>query len=83
LCNAKHQVVYRETYPVAFQDGGFESTVKINAIPFTTKQGSGILIQQTWIACSAPKGASIVRFSLLFLDTVARRAAQSCQCILG
>jgi hypothetical protein len=45
LRNSKEQVIYREAYPVAFQDGTFESTVQITAMPFTTQQGSGILVQ--------------------------------------
>jgi hypothetical protein len=45
LRNAKDQIVYRQAYPVSFLDGGFETTVAISAIPFTTQQGSGILVQ--------------------------------------
>jgi hypothetical protein len=45
LRNEKDQIVYHQAYPVSFQEGGFESTVSISAIPFTTQQGSGILVQ--------------------------------------
>jgi hypothetical protein len=45
LRNSKDQVIYREAYPVVFQDGTFESTVEISAMPFTTQQGSGMLVQ--------------------------------------
>jgi hypothetical protein len=45
LRNEKEQVVYHQAYPVAIQDGGFESTVGISAIPFTTQQGGGILVE--------------------------------------
>lgn len=44
LRDASEHVVYRESYPVAFQNGMFESTVTISANSFTTKQGSGILV---------------------------------------
>src|SRR6266446_1501279 len=44
LRDAKEHVVYRESYPVAFENGMFESTVGISANSFTTKQGSGILV---------------------------------------
>jgi hypothetical protein len=45
LRDAKEQVLYRESYGVEFDNGSFASTVGINASSFTTKQGSGILIQ--------------------------------------
>ncbi len=44
LRDAKEHVVYRESYPVAFENGMFENTVGISANSFTTKQGSGILV---------------------------------------
>jgi hypothetical protein len=44
LRNEKNQVVHRESYPVTFQNGGFESTVGISARSFTTPQGGGILV---------------------------------------
>jgi hypothetical protein len=44
LRNEKDQVVYRESYPVTFQNGGFESTVGISGRSFTTPQGGGILV---------------------------------------
>src|SRR5947209_6274174 len=44
LRDAKEHVVYRESYPVAFENGMFESTVGISANSFTTKQGSGIWV---------------------------------------
>jgi len=44
LRDANDRVVHRATYPVAFQNGGFESTVDINASAFNTSQGGGILI---------------------------------------
>lgn len=44
LRDAVEHVVYRESYPVAFENGMFESTVAISANSFTTNQGSGILV---------------------------------------
>jgi len=44
LRNEKDQVVYRESYPIAFESGGFASTTSISARAFTTPQGSGILL---------------------------------------
>ncbi|MGB9204728.1 MAG: hypothetical protein WCB94_12275 [Terriglobales bacterium] len=44
LRDVKEHVVYRESYGVAFENGGFESTVWISAKSFTTKLGSGILV---------------------------------------
>jgi hypothetical protein len=37
-------VVYREIFPIAFENGSFESTLAISGSAFTTKQGSGLLI---------------------------------------
>ena len=45
LRDAKEQVLYRESYGVEFENGSFASTVAVNASSFTTKQGSGILVQ--------------------------------------
>lgn len=44
LRDADDHVVYRESYPVAVQNGAFESTVDVNASAFTAKGGSGIFI---------------------------------------
>src|SRR5437588_764890 len=44
LRDAKEHVVYRESYPVAFENGMFASSVGISANSFTTKQGSGMLV---------------------------------------
>lgn len=45
LRDAKEQVLYRESYGVEFENGSFANTVAVNASSFTTKQGSGILVQ--------------------------------------
>jgi hypothetical protein len=45
LRDALDHVMYRQSYPVAFQNGMFESTVAISARSFTTEQGSGILVE--------------------------------------
>jgi hypothetical protein len=47
LRDANERVVYRESYPVTFENGMFESTVGISANSFTTKQGGGILVHGT------------------------------------
>jgi hypothetical protein len=44
LRDAKDHVAYRESYGVAFENGGFESTVSITVQSLTTKLGSGILV---------------------------------------
>jgi hypothetical protein len=44
LRDANERVVYRESYPVRFQNGTFETMTAITAESFTTKQGAGILI---------------------------------------
>lgn len=45
LRDANGRVVYRESYPVRFQNGTFETMTEITAESFTTKQGAGILIR--------------------------------------
>ncbi len=60
LRNEKDQVVYRESYPVTFQNGGFESTVGISAKSFTTQQGGGILVHGGELP-SAPNDGGWVR----------------------
>ena len=60
LRDPKDHVVYREAYPLAFENGQFESTVAISASSFTTDQGSGILIHGYDLP-SAPEGGGWVR----------------------
>jgi hypothetical protein len=44
LRDANERVIYRESYPVALENGTFQSTTWISANSFTSTQGSGILI---------------------------------------
>ena len=60
LRDENNRVVYRETYPVAFENGSFESTVAIAAEPFTTQQGGGILVHGMDLP-SAPDSGGWVR----------------------
>src|ERR1700687_885001 len=55
LRDAKEHVVYRESYGVAFENGGFESTVWISAKSFTTKLGNGILVNGMGVASGPGK----------------------------
>jgi hypothetical protein len=45
LRDANERVVFRESYPVRFQNDTFETMTEITAESFTTKQGAGILIR--------------------------------------
>jgi len=59
LRDANEHVVYRESYPVAFENGMFESTVGISANSFTTKQGGGILIHGMELPSAPDRGGLI------------------------
>lgn len=54
------RVIYRESYGVAFQDGGFESTVEVSARAINTKLGSGVLVEGMDLP-SAPNSGSWVQ----------------------
>ena len=56
----KDQVVYREAYPLAFENGQFAETVAVSASSFTTKQGSGMLVRGMDLP-SAPESGGWLR----------------------
>jgi len=66
LHDAKEHVVYRESYPVAFENGMFESTVGISANSFTTKQGSGILVHGMELPSAPDSGGWVQVFGFKY-----------------
>ena len=66
LRDAKEHVVYRESYPVAFENGMFESTVGIRANSFTTKQGSGILVHGMELPSAPDSGGWVQVFGFKY-----------------
>jgi hypothetical protein len=66
LRDAKEHVVYRESYGVAFENGGFESTVWISAQSFTTKLGSGILVHGMELPSAPDSGGWVQVFGFKY-----------------
>jgi len=66
LRDAKERVVYRESYPVAFENGMFESTVGISANSFTTQQGSGILVHGMELPSASDSGGWVQVFGFKY-----------------
>jgi len=66
LRDAKEHVVYRESYPVAFENGMFESSVGISANSFTTKQGSGILVHGMELPSAPDSGGWVQVFGFKY-----------------
>ena len=66
LRDAKEHVVYRESYGVAFENGGFESTVWISTQSFTTKLGSGILVQGMELPSAPDSGGWVQVFGFKY-----------------
>jgi hypothetical protein len=66
LRDAKERVVYRESYPVAFENGTFESTVGISANSFTTKQGSGVLVHGMELPSAPDSGGWVQVFGFKY-----------------
>lgn len=66
LRNPKQHVVYRESYPVAFENGMFQSTVGISASSFTTKQGSGILVHGMELPSAPDSGGWVQVFGFKY-----------------
>jgi hypothetical protein len=62
LRNAKDRVVYRQSYPIAFENGMFESTTSISASSFTTSQGGGILIHGMDLPSAPDSGGWVQMF---------------------
>jgi hypothetical protein len=66
LRNVKEHVVYRESYPVAVENGAFENTVEISANSFTTKQGSGILVHGMELPSAPDSGGWVQVFGFKY-----------------
>jgi hypothetical protein len=66
LRDAKERVIYRESYPVAFENGTFESTVGISANTFTTKQGSGVLVHGMELPSAPDSGGWVQVFGFKY-----------------
>jgi hypothetical protein len=66
LRDAKEHVVYRESYPVAFENGMFETTVGISANSFNTKQGSGILVHGMELPSAPDSGGWVQVFGFKY-----------------
>lgn len=66
LRDVKEHVVYRESYGVAFENGGFESTVWISAKSFTTKLGSGILVHGMELPSAPDSGGWVQVFGFKY-----------------
>jgi len=66
LRDAKEHVVYRESYPVAFENGMFASSVGISANSFTTKQGSGILVHGMELPSAPDSGGWVQVFGFKY-----------------
>ena len=66
LRDANERVVYRESYPVTFENGMFESTVGISANSFTTKQGSGILVHGMELPSAPDSGGWVQVFGFKY-----------------
>ena len=66
LRDAKEHVVCRESYGVAFENGGFESTVWISAKAFTTKLGSGILVHGVELPSAPDSGGWVQVFGFKY-----------------
>ena len=66
LRDADDHVVYRETYPVTVQNGGFASTVSINGSSFTGRGGSGILISGMDLPSAPDSGGWVQVFAFKY-----------------
>ena len=66
LRDAKEHVMYRESYGVAFENSGFESTVWISAKSFTTKLGSGILVHGVELPSAPDSGGWVQVFGFKY-----------------
>jgi len=66
LRDAEERVVYRQTYPVAIQNGGFEDTVDITGNSFTAKGGSGIFIEGMDLPSAPDSGGWIQVFGFKY-----------------
>jgi hypothetical protein len=66
LRDAKEHVVYRASYEVAFENGGFESTAWISAKSFTTKLGSGILVHGMELPSAPDSGGWVQVFGFKY-----------------
>ncbi|HZP02385.1 MAG TPA: hypothetical protein VFD30_19035 [Terriglobia bacterium] len=66
LRDAEDHVLYRQAYPVAFQNGTFESTVDVSASSFTGKGGGGILIQGMDLPSAPDSGGWVQVFAFKF-----------------
>jgi hypothetical protein len=60
LRDAHGSVVYHQTIPVVVTGHGFDSTTQVSARVFTTKQGSGVLVEGAELP-SAPRGGTWVQ----------------------
>ena len=66
LRDAEDHVLHRESYPVTFQNGSFESTSEVSASSFTGKGGGGILIQGMDLPSAPDSGGWIQVFGFRY-----------------